>query len=68
MPTIDDCLGRLQRAGWSVGHGPFGQVVDEQRTLLSLPRSRATMASVVAAVVAVVMVASSCGSSGTGDR
>ena len=24
MPPIDDCLGRLQRAGWSVGHAAFG--------------------------------------------
>jgi hypothetical protein len=23
MPTIDDCLGRLKRAGWSVGHAAF---------------------------------------------
>jgi hypothetical protein len=24
MPTIDDCLGRLQRGGWGVGHAAFG--------------------------------------------
>ena len=24
MPTIDDCLDRLHRAGWSVGHAAFG--------------------------------------------
>jgi hypothetical protein len=24
MPTIDECLGRLKRAGWSVGHAAFG--------------------------------------------
>ena len=24
MPTIDECLDRLHRAGWSVGHAAFG--------------------------------------------
>ena len=24
MPTIDDCLDRLKRAGWGVGHAAFG--------------------------------------------
>jgi hypothetical protein len=24
MPTIDDCLDRLHRAGWRVGHAAFG--------------------------------------------
>jgi hypothetical protein len=24
MPTIDDYLGRLKRAGWGVGHAAFG--------------------------------------------
>jgi hypothetical protein len=24
MPTIDDCLDRLQRASWCVGHAAFG--------------------------------------------
>jgi hypothetical protein len=25
MPTIDESLGRLQRAGWSVGHAAFNK-------------------------------------------